>query len=173
MTGINENVEVLGRIFHVQTELTPGDDPKIRTAVFLGGRMIASRTNPVSPEVIKESDVRDLIRAQQAQIIDNFVSRAAALAGSAADGTQPAAKASGPARKSPPPVKATEPPDAEADPLLAEAIAVRRLITRFRQSLRGSSDISDDDFEPFLKNVALAVRRVTEDPAFVGVRLTF
>lgn len=170
VTGINENVEVLGRVFHVQTELTPGNEPKIRTAVFIGGRMIASRTRSVDAETSNEDEIRQMIRAQQAQIIDNFVTRAAALA-DGADGITPPYTTPGPVRQSPPPVKATEPPDAASDPILAEAIAVRELITRFRKSLDDSASPGDDDLKPYLKKAAGAIRTVTDDPVFVDVRL--
>ncbi len=170
VTGINENVEVLGRMFHVQTELTPGENPRIRTVVFFEGKLIASQARPVESEVKDDQEIRELIKAQQAQIIDNFGTRAAALA---ADQENAEADVRSTTVLKPAPLagRATDPPDPESDAKLVESLAVRRLFSLFQSSLPTDSEPGADELELYLKKALREIRKVTEDPAFVDVRL--
>ena len=43
ISGLNQEVDVLGRAFHFQTELTRRGDLFIRTEVFVGGKVVATR----------------------------------------------------------------------------------------------------------------------------------
>ena len=45
ISGLNQEVSVLGRAFHFQTELTRKGDLFIRTEVFVGGKVVATREN--------------------------------------------------------------------------------------------------------------------------------
>ncbi len=52
-SGLNENIDILGRVLHVQTEMTQGEEPRVRAALLDGGRIVATR------ETVLERSVGD------------------------------------------------------------------------------------------------------------------
>ncbi len=70
--GLNQEVEILGRTYHVQTELS---DTGIRTEVFLGGKLVASREKPVAAADLDGSSLLTLIQEQHEKILAGVAER--------------------------------------------------------------------------------------------------
>jgi hypothetical protein len=67
VTGLNDNVEFLGRQLHIQTEYIELPDSHIVTQVFSNGRVLLSRKSEFPPGNQPSRDIRDLQRAMNAQ----------------------------------------------------------------------------------------------------------
>ena len=87
--GFNHNVVYEGVLLHVQTEASVHDDARVDTHVFVGGRIIVSRTSKLAREPaavachMKEQHravLRDLLRGQLALPRDLFSAPARVLA---------------------------------------------------------------------------------------------
>ncbi len=170
-TGINQNIEILGRVFHIQTELCFGDDPKIRTTVYDGGRVVASREMPADPSHRTEGEILDQIRAQHGLIIDNLVTRSSTLAEQkreSAPAEIPRHAASRTARGRA--ARAGHPLPAGSDPSLRRSLRTRRLVGPFSQRFAGGGErIEGSDSE--LEAAGAAIYAVMGSPAFRGLRL--
>ena len=82
VSGLNDNLEFLGRQLHIQTENTGSPATRIVTQVFCKGRVILSRkTDP--PSVPGGSgaaaDIRELMNSQHHQIIKELKDKLAQL----------------------------------------------------------------------------------------------
>ena len=59
--GLNTNIELGDRRWHVQTELPPGEPPIFRTQVFHEGVVVSTTSTP-APE---DASLTDLLRTQR------------------------------------------------------------------------------------------------------------
>jgi hypothetical protein len=72
ITGLNDNLEFMGKLLHVQTEKIVFPTPHIATQVFSSGRILASKKSdiPLNLQTSHELDeIKELMRQQHAQTI--------------------------------------------------------------------------------------------------------
>ncbi len=77
-SGLNQEVNVLGRAFHFQTELSHQGGLSIRTEVFVGGKVVATRErrlDHVDRSAVKDEDLRALMKEHHAQVIERTLER--------------------------------------------------------------------------------------------------
>jgi hypothetical protein len=75
ITGLNDNVDFLGRRLHVQTEHTGFPAAHIVTQVFCSGRVMLSKKTDYASEVCESPDlgkIQQLMKAQHCQIIQEL-----------------------------------------------------------------------------------------------------
>jgi hypothetical protein len=85
IAGLNDNLEFMGKQLHVQTESAGFPAAHIVTQVFCKGKVILSRKSGYPPDVCEAGDVgkmRELMRAQHFQIIQNITDKQARILGS-------------------------------------------------------------------------------------------
>ncbi len=70
--GFNQEVEIFGRTYHVQTELS---DTGIRTEVFHGGTLVATREKPLAAAEREGSHLLVLIQKQHEKILAGVAKR--------------------------------------------------------------------------------------------------
>lgn len=168
-SGLNENIDILGRVLHVQTELTDGEKPTVRSTVYDGGRIVATReTTPETP--LGDGEALDSIRRQHELIVDNMVRRSEELAArkrrmieSGPD--QPRT----PSRRTPP-ARVVQPLPEVTTPFLETSLRCRRLVGPF--SLALSSTAAGDPSSGDLLEVAVSwIGDITASPVFPDLRL--
>ena len=74
-TGLNDNINFLGKELHVQTENVPSTVPYIRTQVFFRGRVIYTAKHELAPDTDGWNDfnkIRELMNAQHLKVIDKI-----------------------------------------------------------------------------------------------------
>ncbi len=170
-TGINENISILGREFHIQTEVSLGEDPKIRTTVYDGGRIVASRDVPADPDRQSEDEILEQIRAQHGLIIDNLITRSAALAkrkGGAppSSGSRDAASVAAKDRAT----RTRHPLPAGSDPSLRRALRTRRLVGPFSQRF-SAYGVPPTSCDTDLEAAGTSIDSIMGSPACRGLRL--
>lgn len=72
ISGLNDNLEVMGKQLHIQTESTGLDAIRIVTQVFCGGRVILSRKTghaPATGDPCNTVQIRELMNSQHSQVI--------------------------------------------------------------------------------------------------------
>lgn len=77
LSGINQDIELLGKTFHLQTQVSANPDLSVRTEIFIGGKLVATRESPL--EEIDASDskaLREAMKAQHKRIAASVVDRA-------------------------------------------------------------------------------------------------
>lgn len=179
--GLNQNVDILGRVFHVQTEVTVGAEPKVRTTVFVGGRIVGSREALVEVERTTHDEVLEQINAQHALIIDNLFKRAKEL-----QERKMASIQTGEAQPQPELAKASvekraSPPDPDATPRLALSLATRKLLCRFANlvdrtpatsgtKLRARIESSVDEIDEIMTSETFPDIRLDEQLRFFDLR---
>jgi len=80
VTGLNDNLAILGRQLHVQTELLRSPGLCIATHVFSNGRVMFSRKSDCTPEFRNSRDtgkIQDLMKSQHWQVIREINNKAA------------------------------------------------------------------------------------------------
>jgi len=75
-TGLNNNVEFMGKQLHVQTENIGMPTPSIVTQVFSNGRVIYSKKTECSSPM---DDIQDQMRRQHVQVIQTIAEKQARL----------------------------------------------------------------------------------------------
>lgn len=84
ISGLNQEVDILGRVFHFQTELSDQDGLSIRTEVFVGGKVVATRETRLA-ETSESVDtttggekeaIRARMKEQHNRTLTTFVKRA-------------------------------------------------------------------------------------------------
>ncbi len=167
VSGLNQNVEILGRVFHVQTEVIAGDDSKIQTTVFLEGKVIGSREMPLEANPDSEERVRSQRDQQHVTIVNSLVARMTRLR---------ERRASPDARpiSEPEPAEATaEPtlPYADDDPTLLCAIRVRRLLGRFRDAIDVAPPTNPGELSERLSKATRVINNIVSSLTFREIRL--
>jgi hypothetical protein len=169
--GLNDNIDILGRVFHVQTEITSGPDPIVRSAVFLDGAIVASREIPVAELDAPDDSIRDQMETQHAQVIKNLVNRDSELSEWQANlGLEELPPPTSPA-PSAPPSNHVAPPDLDDDPRLRSSVAVRRLIGPFSLTFNPSPFHDPQAVRARLGNASDMIDEIMTAPAFSDIRL--
>jgi hypothetical protein len=157
-TGINQNVEIGGRVFHVQTEFISADQPKIETTVFLDGRVVGSRKIPMLDDNPSQERLCELRDEQHATIVKNLVSRMANLQAKRAR-EQPAEVAEGVV------------PDPKTSVSLRASINARTLIGRFRGAIDVMPPYTHKELSLRLKATVSQIEGIVESPTFSDIRV--
>ncbi len=168
-SGLNENIDILGRVLHVQTEMTQGEEPRVRTTVYDGGRIVATRET-VLERSVGDDDALDSIRRQHELIIDNMVRRSEELAARKRrmieEGPEAPHTAAPPMQ---PPRTSHGLPDA-SDPRVQKSLSCRRLVGPFSLAL-SSSAAGDPSSGDLLEAAVSWIGRITASPVFPELRL--
>ena len=80
VAGLNDNLALLGRQLHVQTENLPAPAGCISTQVFCNGKVLLSRKTDYPPEIRAIADagkIQALMRSQHLAVIAEITERAA------------------------------------------------------------------------------------------------
>lgn len=190
ISGLNQEVEILGRTFHFQTELTDQDGWSIRTEVFVGGKVVATRESRLKggeeAAARDEGVLRARMKEHHQQTLESFVERArryqqrdggpAPLLGEA-EPPQPAPEPPPPQPPAPePPLavrgpsKGLAPPSPEVQKAVAGALRVRRFFGRFRQ-LMGPTTGLPSDLGDRLEVMSRAFAWMIQSSLFVEIRI--
>jgi hypothetical protein len=170
-TGINQNIEILGRVLHVQTELGRQDESVIRTTVYDGGRIVATREIAVDTGRGSEDEVLEQIRAHHALIVDNLITRSAELAAqrlASSTAATPTGEGITDDRYLKP--RARHPLPAGTDPSLRRALRTRRLVGPFTQNF-STVGSSQPGGEQALDAAEACIASIMGAPAFRGLRI--
>ena len=79
MSGLIDKIAVLGREFTIQTEYVPGENAKVRTLVYDGGRLVTSREIPAGDENDRGVNIDDTVHRQHQRIAKTLLTRAKEL----------------------------------------------------------------------------------------------
>jgi len=171
MSGLIDKISVLGRDFTIQTEFIDGEEAKIRTLVYDGGRMVTSREIRSGSTIDIGGETDAAVRLQHMRITETLTERAADLG---------AAKTSSPPPPpTPPPVaaapqlalKKTTRPPVEPGSHLETAIAVRQTIGPFGIAFAHPAPTTGAGYEQALDSVDAALDAIREAPTYDTLRL--
>jgi hypothetical protein len=169
--GINENVEVFGRVFHVQTEVTDGMRPKLRTTVFLDGAVVASRETLVERGDTSEDGIRDRMAYQHGLIIANLVKRTAEFEASASKPVHSETHERVARPSDAVPLREVQRPEPDADPTLLASVQARQLIGPFGLALQPSPYHDDEATRSRLEGAGEMIDAIMAAPGFSDIRL--
>lgn len=170
MAGLIDKIALLGREFTVQTELIPGDDAKIRTLVYDGGRLVTSREVTLGPAAGPEELVEARVRKQHHLITDTLIKRATQLqSAKSAESARPAPPP--PAEPPRPSAKAQTRPEIEPGSPLETGIAIRQTIGPFGLAFARPAPATAEEYERTLGAVEAAIDAIMNAPVYEHVRL--
>jgi hypothetical protein len=169
MSGIIHKIALLGREFTVQTEFIAGPEPKIRTLVYDGGRLVTTREISVDPASDTDELIKNQVHIQHRRITRTLVTRAAELQSA----KRPAAAARAPLAPAPPkPEKRKTPrPAIEPGSRLEIAVAIRRTIGPFSLAFGRPAPATATEYEQLLAAVESAIDEIMKAPIYEQVRL--
>ncbi len=174
ISGLNQEVEILGRIFHVQTE-TSGT--AIRTEVFVGGKVVAARESQLDAQQRQGGDetLLALMKEQHQKILTGMVRRAERYRErqsrevpvmSAAE----AAAAVAAAREAEREARSAAAPSTQGSGVEV-GLRVRRFLERFRLRFAALSGACGDNPGACLEGAAEAFAWIVASPAFRETRI--
>lgn len=170
MSGVIDKIALLGREFTIQTELIPGEDVRIRTLVYDGGRLVTSREIPLDPTLTTDEQIESKVRDQHKLITDTLVTRATEL--QASKGGEPVRPAASPAPKpKPAPAKGTPRPEIEPGSRLEIAITLRKTIGPFGLAFAHPAPATASGYDAALEEVEVAIDAIMKSPIYEHVRL--
>lgn len=166
-TGINQDIEILGKVFHLQTQVCSTPQPGIRTEVFIGGKLVATRDaalEAVPTADTPEAEVRQMLKGHHQRILESIVERANRY------------------RKREPEPTPTLATENEAEPMTTSlpiipsgnvdiALRVRRILERFRSRLGVEIASSENEVERRLERAARGFAWVLQSPDFGEIRI--
>lgn len=172
MSGLSDRISVLGKNFTIKTEFICGEEAKIRTLVFDGGRMVICREIRSGSTIDIGGETDTAVRLQHMRITETLTERAADLE---------AAKTSSPLPPpTPPPVvsipqpalEMTTRPPVEPGSHLETAIAVRQTIGPFGIAFTHyPAPTTAAGYEQALESVDSALDAILEAPTYDTIRL--
>ena len=171
MSGIIDKIALLGREFTIQTELIPGQEVKIRTLVYDGGRLVTSREISLDPAMSSDELIETKVRSQHKLITDTLVKRATELqATKVGEAVRPAAAplAPKPERVTP---KGSPRPEVEPGSPLEIAIATRQTIGPFGLAFARPAPTTATGYDTVLEEVETAIDAIMKSPIYEHVRL--
>jgi len=83
--GLNNNLEFMGKLLHVQTERIGHPTPRIVTQVFSNGRVVFSKKSELAPEDAESQEyarIEGLMRTQHLQTIQEIEEKQRRILGS-------------------------------------------------------------------------------------------
>ncbi len=171
MSGLIDKISVLGRDFTIQTEFIDGEEAKIRTLVYDGGRMVTSREIRSGSTIDIGGETDTAVRLQHMRITENLTERAADF-GAAKTSSPPPPPTSPPVAAAPrPALKKTTRPPVEPGSHLETAIAVRQTIGPFGIAFAHPAPTTAAGYEQALALVDAALDAIREAPTYDTIRL--
>ncbi|MEM7582514.1 MAG: hypothetical protein AAF560_03970 [Acidobacteriota bacterium] len=174
ISGLNQEVTVLGRTFHFQTELTRKPDLHIRTEVFVGGKVVATREHQLLvPPPADEEAVRSAMKEQHKRVIESTLQRAKRYQDRR--GEAPASTTSQPAPHVPnfdiQQARNLGPPSSDQRAAVASAIRIRRIFGKFRLRLGLGQPMTNSEIAERLETAARGFAWIKSSPTFEEIRL--
>ncbi len=171
MSGLIDKIALLGREFTIQTEIIAGEENKIRTLVYDGGRLITSREVVLDPNATTNELVESKVRTQHKLIADTLVKRATELQSAKGGDTQrPGAAPLAPKPAAAPP-KGTPRPEIELGSPLAIGIAIRQTIGPFGLAFARPAPSTASEYESLLGAVEASIDSIMKAATYEHVRL--
>ena len=176
ISGLNQEVKVLGRAFHFQTELTRNGGLFIRTEVFVGGKVVATRDRRLDRadhQAMDEEALRAMMKDHHGRVIERTLERVKAYQ-ERKQGPPP------PARPAPAPeepafdaeaAKDLAPPADEARRAAASAVRIRRTFGKLRLRLALDSAVDDAEIAKRLETASRGFAWIMSLPTFQEIRL--
>ncbi len=173
ISGLNQEVSVLGKTFHFQTELTRKRDLFVRTEVFVGGKVVATRENRLDRrgrEKLDEEGLRGLMKEQHQRVIERTLERVKRY--QEKKGEQPHAQpaASLPAFDGRQAANFV-PPSEETREAASIAVRIRRIFGRFRLRLGLGAAVLPEELAGRLETAARGFSWIIKSPTFQDIRL--
>ncbi len=173
ISGLNQEVEVLGKTFHFQTELTRKVHLYVRTEVFVGGKVVATRENRIGlagrgkPD---EEGILTLMKKQHNRVIERTLERVKAYSEKKQE--QPAAPpvASLPAFDGQPAESFGLPSEATRK-AAATAVRIRRIFGKLRLRIGLDSTVPPAELAARLETAARGFAWIIKSPTFREIRL--
>lgn len=173
ISGLNQEVSVLGKTFHFQTELTKQGDLFIRTEVFVGGKVVATRETRLDRadrgRLDKEA-LRALMKEQHQRVIERTLERVKTYQEKKGElpAEQPAASL--PAFDGQQ-AENFAPPSDETRETASSAVRIRRIFGRFRLRLGLGSEVPEGELAGRLETAARGFSWIIKSPTFQEIRL--
>ena len=163
-SGINQDIEILGKVFHLQTQVCATPEPSIRTEVFLGGKLVATRDADLAgpAEDLPENERRRLLKEHHQKILNSIVERARSY--------RPRKEPTAPKRDVEP-LPFTGPVPIRPSGKVDIALRVRRILERFRSRLGISLAKTSTDLGKRLERAAKGFDWVLQSPDFEEIRI--
>lgn len=170
MSGLIDKIALLGREFTIQTECLSGDDPKVRTLVYDGGRLVTSREGALDLSADAD-EIETKMSRQHKLITDTLIKRATDLQAKKCAATQSTAMATAAPKPAEPAPKETPRPEIERGSPLEIAIAVRKTIGPFGLAFDHPAPTTADGYEIELESVEGAIDAIMKSLAYDHLRL--
>ena len=181
ISGLNQEVNVLGRAFHFQTELARRGDFFIRTEVFVGGKIVATRESRcyrAGRKILDEESLQALMKEHHSRVIESTLERVKSYQERREAGLSAARPAPTPSAPAPglPPFDAEQarnlvPPSDEVRVSAASAVRIRRIFGKFRLRLDLVSAVPESELEERLETAARGFAWIMGSPTFQEFRL--
>ncbi|MCP4656333.1 MAG: hypothetical protein GY856_13045 [bacterium] len=174
-SGLNQDVEILGKTFHLQTEVRGTAEPCIRTEVFVGGKLVATREVQLESADRQDGDedaVRALLKKQHNLILTSLTERARHYQERRHGGPLPTRPAPQPPKAAPGDrERDPAPPSAASTETVNMALRVRRLFEGFRLRTGVTSTTPSHDLDQDLEKAADGFTWILESPIFSEIRV--
>ncbi len=173
ISGLNQEVSVLGRTFHFQTELTRKGDLYIRTEVFVGGKVVATRENRLELAGLgrlDEEGLRAVMKEQHGRVIERTLERVKAYQvkkGERPRETRPATLPAFDARHAASFVLPSE----ETREAASSAVRIRRIFGKLRLRLGLEREVPAAELAGRLETASRGFAWITKSPTFQEIRL--
>lgn len=177
ISGLNQEVDVLGRTFHFQTELSRRGDLFVRTEVFVGGKIVATRESRVNRTGrLDEEALRALMKDYHGRVIESTVERVKTYQARKQDLASRRPPPRHPARPSAPAFDLREaeslaPPSEETRKAAASAVRIRRVFGKFRLRLGLDKTVPEDQIGTRLETAARGFAWIKTSPTFQEIRV--
>lgn len=171
MSGLIDKISVLGREFTIQTEYVPGENAKVRTLVYDGGRLVSSREIPATDENDLGVNLDDTVHQQHQRITRTLLTRAKELEEAKTTTHEAPAPKPEPAPTPPPGAKTTVRPEVEPGSPLETAIAIRQTIGPFGLAFAHPAPTTAEGYTRTLESVEAAIDAIRAAPTYNAIRL--
>ncbi len=172
ISGLNQEVNVLGRTFHFQTELTR--DLFIRTEVFVGGKVVATRENRLAeaagPGRFDEEGLRAVMKEQHGRVIERTLERVKAYQEKKGERKDQGPPATLPAFDAQPAESFVLPSD-EVREAASSAIRIRRIFGKLRLRLGLEREVPAAELAGRLETASRGFAWIVRSPTFQEIRL--
>lgn len=171
MSGLIDKIAVLGREFTIQTEYVPGENAKVRTLVYDGGRLVTSREIPAGDENDRGVNLDDTVHQQHQRITQTLLTRAKELGEAKTTTREAPTPKPEPAPTPPPGAKTSVRPVVEPGSHLEAAIAIRQTIGPFGLAFAHPAPTTAEGYTQTLESVEAAIDAIREAPTYDAIRL--
>ena len=173
ITGLNQEVDILGKTFHFQTELTRKGDLYVRTEVFVGGKVVATRENRLERSHLKtldEDGIRALMKEQHGRVIESTLERVKTYQKKKSEPRPEQPLASLPVFDAQPAENFALPSE-DVREAAASAVRIRRIFGRLRLRLGLEDEVPPEELTRRLETAARGFVWITKSPTFQEIRL--